>query len=493
MEKTNLKPSYVRRSRVSRRHFLASAAASAAFLHTQGHAAESSSAKPSRKPNIVYVFADQWRAQATPYAGDPNVQAPYLARLASGSVNFVNAVSGCPVCTPYRASLMTGQSPLTNGVFMNDVQLPDNATTIAEVLKGAGYDTAYIGKWHLDGHGRSSFIPRERRQGWEYWKVLECTHNYNNSAYYADTDEKLFWEGYDAIAQTRDAQQYIRDHAEGEKPFVLFMSWGPPHAPYETAPEKYRQQFRPENLVLRPNVPAKVEKKARKDLAGYYAHMAALDDCLADLDGTLKESGISDDTIFVFASDHGDMLGCQGRWKKQWPYEESIRVPFLLRYPAVLGNRGREVEAPIDAPDIMPTLLGLCGVPIPDGVEGLDYSGYIKGGPNPGDGTAVIMCPQPFGQVTRKNGGREYRGIVDSRYTYVRDLEGPWLLFDNENDPYQLKNLCNDPSMAEIQAKLDAQLNKRLAERNDEFLPGPVYIERFGYTVDESGTVPYGP
>lgn len=492
MEKTGSKPLYAGYMGMSRRSFLASAAG-AALAGTAAHAGEASGGQPSIRPNIVYVFADQWRAQATPWGGDPNVQTPSLARLASGSVNFVNAVSGCPVCTPYRASLMTGQTPLTNGVFMNDVQLPGDATSIAEVLGGAGYDTGYIGKWHLDGHGRSSFIPPERRQGWEYWKALECTHNYNNSAYYADGNEKLFWEGYDAIAQTRDAQQYIRDHAEGEEPFVLFMSWGPPHAPYETAPEKYRQRFRPEDLVLRPNVPAEAEEKARKDLAGYYAHMAALDDCLAGLDRTLAETGLSENTIFVFTSDHGDMLGCQGRWKKQWPYEESIRVPFLVRYPAALGREGRELEAPLNAHDIMPTLLGLCGVAVPQGVEGLDYSGYIQGGPNPGDGAAIIMCPQPFGQVTRKNGGREYRGIVDGRYTYVRSLDGPWLLFDNKDDPYQLKNLCDDPSMAEIQARLEAHLNRRLGERNDEFLPGRVYIERFGYTVDESGTVPYGP
>lgn len=477
------------RDAVSRRRFLASTAAGIALARAAQPAGET----PAVRPNVVFVFADQWRAQATPFKDDPNVQTPFLARLAAESVNFTNAVSGCPVCTPYRASLMTGQSPLANGLFMNDVPLPGHAVTIAKVFKNAGYDTAYIGKWHLDGHGRSSYIPRERRQGWDYWKVLECTHDYNNSAYYADADEKLHWDGYDAIAQTRDAQQYISDHARAEKPFVLFLSWGPPHEPYQTAPEPYRQRFHPENLVLRPNVPPEAQEKARTELAGYYAHMAALDDCLAALEETLTSAGIAEDTIFVFTSDHGDMLGCQGRWKKQWPFEESIRVPFLLRYPAALGRQGRTLDAPIDAPDIMPTLLGLCGVPAPDSVEGLDFSGYINGGPRPGDGTAVIMCPQPFGQVARKHGGREYRGIVDGQYTYVRDLGGPWLLYDNANDPCQLQNRCNDPAMADVQARLDAQLIARLAQRNDEFLPGRVYIERFGYTVDDTETVPYQP
>ncbi len=131
-----------------------------------------------KQPNIVFVFGDQWRAQATGYAGDPNVETPNLDALTGESVNFVNALAGCPVCSPYRASLLTGQFPLTHGVFVNDVCLSEESVSLADVYSAAGYDTAYIGKWHIDGHGRSSYIPPERRQGFDYWKVLECTHNY---------------------------------------------------------------------------------------------------------------------------------------------------------------------------------------------------------------------------------------------------------------------------------------------------------------------------
>ena len=132
------------------------------------------------KPNVVFVFGDQWRQQATGYAGDPNVSTPHLDTLARESIDFTHAVSGCPVCSPYRASLLTGQRPLTHGVFVNDVYLQPRATSIAEAFSSAGYDTAYIGKWHVDGHGRSNYIPPERRLGFAYWKVLECTHAYNN-------------------------------------------------------------------------------------------------------------------------------------------------------------------------------------------------------------------------------------------------------------------------------------------------------------------------
>jgi len=443
-----------------------------------------------RRPNLLFVFADQWRAQATGYAGDPNAHTPHLDALARQSVNFRTAVSGCPVCCPYRASLLTGQYPLTHGVFLNDVRLDNRAVSIAQAYTRAGYDTGYIGKWHLDGQHRTAFIPRERRQGFEFWKALGCTHSYNNSAYYADADVKLTWEGYDAIAQTREAQRYLRGRVQG-KPFALFLSWGPPHAPYHTAPEQYRARYKPEDIILRPNVPEADRDKARTALAGYYAHIAALDDCIADLMRTLDETGLADETIVVFTSDHGDMLYSQGGQKKQQPWDESIRVPFLLRYPTVLGKTGRAIDVPINTPDIMPTLLGLCGVEIPDTVEGADFSDFLTGQTEAPDNAALISCPSPFGQWNRARGGREYRGVRTARYTYARDLNGPWLLYDNIRDPYQRTNLCNQPQHGALQAELEATLASKLEETGDTFLSGWDYIKQWDYKVNDSGTVGY--
>jgi arylsulfatase A-like enzyme len=447
-------------------------------------------AAPRPKPNLVFVFADQWRAEAAGYAGNKDVRTPHLNRLAAASVDLENAVSCCPVCSPYRASLLTGQYPLTHGVFLNDVPLRSAAVSLAEVYQRAGYRTGYIGKWHLDGSQRSAFIPRQRRQGFEFWKALGCTHAYHNSFYFGDENVRQKWDGYDAIAQTRATQQYIRDHTGGP-PFLLFLSWGPPHAPYETAPEKYRSRFPPRDITLRPNVPVADKARARQDLAGYYAHIAALDDCLGDLLQTIRDTGIEKDTIFVFTSDHGDMLYSHGGQKKQQPWDESIRVPFLLRYPAALGTSGRSIDLPINTPDIMPTLLGLSGIGIPRTVEGTDFSGVLIGKSPVPDYAALITCPSPFGQWTRDKGGREYRGVRTGRYTYVRDLKGPWLLYDNQQDPYQLDNLCDKPEHAALQASLDALLSRRLKETKDDFLCGWDYIRKWGYEVDESGTVRY--
>ena len=449
---------------------------------------------PSLKPNLVFVFGDQWRSQATGYAGDPNARTPHLDALAQESINFTRAVAGCPVCSPYRASLLTGQYPLTHGVFLNDLCLGTAAVSIAEAFGNEGYDTAYIGKWHVDGHGRSNFIPRERRQGFDFWKVLECTHDYNHSPYYGDEEVRLEWEGYDAASQTAEACRYLRAHSSSEKPFVLFLSWGPPHAPYDTAPERFREMYRPEDLELRPNVPADHQAKARRDLAGYYAHIAALDDCIGELRTALQETGLEENTLFVFTSDHGDMLGSQGEYKKQRPWDESILVPLLLRCPSVLGPEGWETDMLLNAPDIMPTLLGICGVPIPETAEGVDHSAALRAEVHPcaaEDDAALIACYAPFGQYTAKEGGKEYRGIRNEQYTYVRDRKGPWLLYDNRTDPYQLKNVCGEPGYAEEQERLDQILDQKLAEMNDAFLPGSDYVAQWGYEVDETGTVPY--
>ncbi|MEQ9069045.1 MAG: sulfatase, partial [Gimesia chilikensis] len=426
------------------------------------------------------------------YAGNEQVKTPNIDALARQSVNFQNAVSGCPVCCPFRGSLMTGQRPLTHGVFLNDVQLPAKAVTIAEVLDNAGYETGFIGKWHLDGRGRSAFTPPERRQGFEFWRALECTHNYNRSFYYGDSPQRQTWEGYDAFAQTRVARQFIRDQSQKGQPFLLVMSYGSPHNPYHTAPPEYQSMYEPEKIKVRPNVPKDQRATAQKELAGYFAHCSALDDCVSDLLATLKETGIDENTIVVFTSDHGDMLRSHGQIRKQKPWDESLRVPMLFRLNGAEHAQGRTVDSPINSEDLMPTLLGLCQVSIPDTVEGLDYSGYLRGGKNPSDGATVITCPSPFGEWQRSRGGKEYRGLRTTRYTYVRDLSGPWLLYDNETDPYQLKNLCNDPEAAPIQAKLDTLLNKKLAAQKDEFLQGSQYIEKFGYQVDpKTGTVPY--
>jgi len=441
------------------------------------------------RPNIVFVFADQWRAQAFGYAGDPNVKTPYIDRFAAESVNFYNAVSGCPVCTPYRASLMTGVYPHRHKLMVNDQCLYERygGPFLAECLRDGGYNTAYIGKWHIDGQGRNAFVPSERRLGFDWWKGFECTHDYQESPYYFGDDPcPYMWEGYDADSQTDEACRYLREEV-GNEPFALFLSWGPPHNPFGTAPEEFEAMYDPKSIQLPPNVPGEIADRAREELAGYYAHCSALDAAFGRLMEALAETGRDKDTIVIFTSDHGDMLGSQGKFRKQKPWAESLRVPFLVQHPQV--TEACTDSTPVDAPDLMPTLLSLCGLPVPDAVQGKDFSGTILKGRPSGIDSALLALYLPFHEWRYDNGGREFRGLHDERFTYVRTLEGPWLLYDNQADPQQLSNLIDAPEHAAEVKQLDEALTARLEAVADDFAPGREIIAREGYALDPGGDI----
>lgn len=448
------------------------------------------------KPNILYLLTDQWRGMATGYAGDPNVKTPNLDRLAKEGLNFSNAVSVCPVCTPHRSALMTGRFPTSTGMFLNDAYLPSEELCMAEILRDAGYDRGFIGKWHIDGHGRENFIPAERRQGFDYWKGNECTHTYNHSPYYSGDDpEKKFWDGYDAFAQTKDAQSYIKAQAGSGKPFALVIAYGPPHFPHATAPEEYKALYPPDQLKLAPSVPASQQAAARRELQGYYAHCTALDRCIGDLLATLDEAGIAENTIVVFSADHGETMGSHGNRpaQKQVPWVEAACVPFLLRYPAAQGAKGVTVKTPLTTPDILPTLLGLAGVPIPASIEGDDLSAAVRDPAHAPDRAALYEGISPFANLGPEGKGndRNYRAIRTSRYTYVRDLNGPWLLYDDESDPFQMNNLVGKPEATELQKDLDSRLLAELNKRGDEFRDGQYYIDLWGYDARAGSSISY--
>lgn len=451
----------------------------------------SASADSEQKPNIIYVLADQWRAQATGYNGDPNLQGktPNLDEMAAQGVHFKNAISVCPVCTPYRAALLTGQFPTTTGMFFNDLQLPPESFSMAKLFKESGYQTCYIGKWHLDGMGRGLYTPPERRQGFDYWKALECSHDYQNLYYYeGDSDERKLWEGYGPYAETDDAIRYIRDNAGDEDPFLMVLAWGAPHFPHHNAPEDMLGQFRPEDIILRENVSGDLEESARKESAGYYAHILALDSCMGMLHRAMDESGISENTIFVFTSDHGEMMGSQGirPKQKQVPWSESVRVPFLLSYPAKFGKGGIVVDVPLNTPDILPTLLSLANVPVPEGIEGESMAGAIENQEAFADRTALFMNVSHFAGK-----GKEYRGIYTNRYSYVKSMEGPWLLYDHQKDPLEMDNLVGKAGFENLQEEMERMLQRELERVGDHFLPRQYYIDKWGYRLGEGNYIPY--
>ena len=440
-------------SDLGRREFLQQAAGAVALT-------QASPAAASRKPNILFVLSDQWRAQTLTTAGDPDIHAPNLKRLAEEGVQFDRNYVSYPLCCPSRASIVTGRFPQACGMADNRPIMPLGERTMAQELKKIGYATGYIGKWHLDGNPGPNFVPPgERRRGFDYWAAYSRGHRYYNSVYYRDTDEPIQMGGYEPDYQTDLAIEFIKRNKDN--PFYLYVSWGPPHempgringryAFDRTPPAKYANFYKPGQFHLRPNVPKDYEATARKGLAGYYGLCSALDDNIGRLLNALNETALADDTIVVFSSDHGDMVGSHGLEAKGVPYEESARAPLLIRYPRRI-KAGRKDNLMISNVDYMPTLLTLCGAPVQKQVQGRDLSQQVLGGQGERPDSILSVCDL--------GSPREWRMVVRGQDKLVVDvLRRPTRLYNLSEDPFEMRNLVNDPAHAKKKAELHELLN----------------------------------
>ena len=449
----------------------------------------------NHQPNLIYVFADQLRWSNMGYNGDALAKTPHIDALASQSCNLCNAVSGHPVCAPYRASLFTGKYTTSTGMVINELRINPNHRCFAHVLNDGGYETCYIGKWHMYaaqlGHhydSKNSFIPKgPDRLGFDdYYAAYNFHHEYNSppAYYHLDTPEKLYYGGYEPDCQTDMAIAQLRRLSAQNKPFALFLSIGTPHDPWtpDNVPKRYFDMFRDAEIQPPPNYSprndphadmwARLKPKERRKLRDwirvYYAMIANLDDNVGRLVNAVKALGLDGNSIFVFTSDHGEMFGAHGRRAKNIFYDEAARVPFLLRYSDSLAAGCNDVC--LNTVDIMPTLLSMMGLPVPDSVEGTDRSEEIKNGPDTESG-ALMMGTGPtaiFGN------GREWRAWRTNRYTYaVYRADGSEYLFDNRNDPFQMKNLSEDcPTKKE---QLKAAMYKKMAEIGDNFEKSSYY------------------
>jgi len=435
--------------KLTRRQFMKLAAAS-----IPAAALGSRAAAGAKRPNVVYVFADQMRACAMGCMGNAQIITPNLDRLAGEGLLVTNAISCQPVCSPYRAQLMTGRYSHATGMIHNDIRLPDGETVISELMKKAGYATGYVGKWHLAGY-RKNPVDAKSRRGWDFWAVRNCSHRHSKPEYWLnDSAKPVRVPGWEPEVQTDLAVEFIKKKSGA--PFCLFLSFGPPHNPYE-APAKYVDMYKGRKLVHRPNVP----EGDTKNLLQYYAMTTSLDVCVGRVMDALKAAGVAEDTILVFSSDHGDMLGSQGHRLKQRPWEESINIPFILRYPRDV-KAGQRRDWIVASVDVMPTLLGLCDIPVPKGVQGRDCSATFRGESRSERDAAFLF------NVSRGGGpGTDWRGIRTKEWTYAHHFSGDWVMYDLKNDPYQLKNLVDDPAFApkkrELRARLEA-MRKELGE-----------------------------
>jgi arylsulfatase A-like enzyme len=404
-------------------------------------------------PKLLVVLADQWRGMDQGWRGNNEVRTPYVDRLAAGGIGVHGAYANAPVCGPSRASLLTGLLPRRSGVVANDLPLSPAIPTIGHVLAGQGYRTGWIGKWHLDGLPRDRTVPRERRGGFDYWAGTNCTHDYFDGHYYTGDDPApVPFTGYEPRVQTDLALEFLA--AGDDRPFFLVMSYNPPHDPYEKVPAEYVAPYGA--LTPRPNASGDTDT-----LRLYYAGISAVDEQV----GRLVEA-VPDDTIVVVTSDHGDMLGSHGRRAKQVPFEEAVSVPLVVSWPGRLSPREIS-DGVIGLADLTPTLLGLVGSPALPATDGVDLSSALADGGPLRD--AVPLLNAVSHDAGYLQGVPEWRGVRTSRHTYARYVDGsPWLLFDNDADPWQQRDLSGDDG---LRAELDAVLDKLLAEAGD--VPAP--------------------
>jgi arylsulfatase A-like enzyme len=438
------------------------------------------------RPNVIWILGDQHRAQALGCSGDPNVRTPNLDNLAATGVRFVNAVSGFPLCCPFRGSMLTGKYP-HHCVPGHEHRLPEKQPTIAHVFNDNDYDTAYIGKWHLDGFSERSgraamhIVPPERRGGFKHWVGYENNNSQYDCWVHGGAGEQAFHyrlPGYETDELTNLFIQYLQEKGKEQsggagKPFFAVLSVQPPHNPY-VAPEEHRNRFNPAHIELRPNVPpiASVQETVRSDLSGYYAMIENLDWNVGRVRAALREAGLDRSTHIVFFSDHGDLHGSHGQYRKTLPYEESIRIPFIIsgELPHYEGRRTGKSEAMMNHVDIAPTTLGLCGIDKPDWMEGFDFSGqrlqYRQPQQEEPD-SAFLQSP-----TARANVDKPWRGIVTKDGWKYTCFEGfSWMLFHLREDPYELVNQAHNPRepYAGKRKELQAELGEWLRKTGDSF------------------------
>ncbi len=417
-----------------------------------------------RRPNILLIVPDQMRGQAMGCMGDRTVRTPHLDRLAADGVLFRNTFANTPVCCPARAIMLTGKYPHKNGMIANDLHLRESEVTLAELLAAQGYRTGFIGKWHLDGGPRlPGFVPPgPRRQGFDFWAAHECAHTHFQPVYFRDTDVPITRHTFEPEVWTDLALEFLRQMPR--EPFFLEVAMGPPHDPYG-APERFVKQYDPATVDVRPNWVEDVKGAGREEIAAYDAAIAAVDEQVGRLLDGLKDLGLDQDTIVVFTSDHGDMLGSHGQRLKRKPWEESIRVPGILRYPAV-AQPGRQVDALLSHVDLAPTLLSLCGLPVPAEMQGTDLSDVVRGTSGRGPDSVFFQIFVPFAGDGTPN---PWRGVRTDNAMYARTEAGPWLLYDLNRDPYELKNLAQDPASAPLRNEMEAKLAAWMKRTGDSW------------------------
>lgn len=431
--------------------------------------------------NIIFYFTDQQRWDTCGCFGQPLNITPNLDKLAQDGVKFDNAFSPQPVCGPCRALFQTGKYPTETGCFRNNIMLPKNIKTLANYIEEAGYETAYVGKWHLASDGELekkptidhtiTAIPKELRGGYTgFWRtadVLEFTSHGYDGYVFDENNNKVEFKGYRADCINNFALEFL-DQYDGKKPFFLTVSQIEPHHQndhqhYEGpigSKEKYKDFVLPHDLeILRGN--------AYEEYPDYLGQCASLDENLGKLVAKLKEKNLFDNTVIIFASDHGshfktrnvdEHLNGYDDYKRSC-HDGCLHVPLVIAGGPFKG--GKSIESLVSTESLPKTILALAGVDVGDKMIGENLLNVVENkDPN--------RPNEVYAQISESRVGRCIR---TKDYTYAvyaphinggaqadSDVYADDFLYDMQKDPYQLTNVVAEPEYQEIKLQLRAKL-----------------------------------
>ena len=437
------------------------------------------------RPNLLFLYTDEQRADTLAAHGGRVDICPNLNRLAEDATVFENTYCTHPLCVPSRSSIHSGQFPHTTGCTYNGPSLRPDTKCLPEMLEG-NYMTAHMGKWHLgdevfNQHGFTEWHATEdcyhkgaslekapdKRSAYHHWLM---GHGFYPDAYNG-TKFDINWSAW--MPERYSKPQCMGDLAieflerNKENPFALFVSFQEPHMPFHSCRD---DQFDPAEVELPPNhndenlISARARKLAeslkvkcsegllkseqdwREMTARYWGLCSLIDTHSGRILDKLKELGLYDNTIIIFTSDHGEFMGSHGMLLKSSPYEESARVPFLMRLPG--QAEARRVKEPISQIDLVPTMLDCMGSSIPDHLHGVSLKPAVEGTAVPDRDVVVEFEDQPKVPAEEKD---PWRCIVtpDRWKLTVSPNLGEHSLFDLNTDPYELNNLINEPGRKE--------------------------------------------
>jgi len=469
-----------------------------------GQSAEA--AQQAKRPNIIFIFTDDHGSQAISAYGSQINETPNIDRIAESGMLFENCFVTNSICAPSRAVILTGKHSHINGQTTNAHRFDGSQTTFPKLLREGGYETAMIGKWHL----------KSDPTGFDYWDVLIGQGPYYNPTMIRN-GERVKRTGYTTDIITDLALDWLEDGRDPEKPFLLMCQHKAPHRNWQPAPrhlhlyddveipepptlvddwsgkgtaaaqqemtiadhmfpsdlklqpprnlneeqlEQWNAAYGPKNEAFREaDLQGKdlVRWKYQRYVKDYLRCVKAVDENIGRMLDWLDESGLAENTIVIYSSDQGWFLGEHGWYDKRWMYEESLRMPLIVRWPSVTPPGSRS-EALVQNLDFAPTFLDIAGVSVPDAMQGRSLVPLLDG-TTPDDWRDSLYYH--YYEYPAVHSVRRHYGVRTKRYKLIHFYHlGEWELYDLQKDPDEVNNVYGDPEYAEVTQRLKAELER---------------------------------